>query len=129
MAALAKKVLDNAKTANGIKTVMLTGIRIPDVVKNVAFAVRAASPENTVFVGATVDPDSKPLLTLMITEYLVKSHGLNAGKIIREAAKAFKGGGGGQPGSAQAGRKEADGIKAGAQSIREAIHQSQLAPQ
>ena len=122
VAAIAKKVLEDAKTVNGIKTAMLTGIRIPDVVKNVAFAVRAASPENTVFVGATVDPNSKPLLTLMITEDLVKSHGLNAGNIVREAAKAIKGGGGGQPGFAQAGGKEADGISAGAQAILEAIH-------
>lgn len=74
------------------------------------------------FVGATVDPNGKPLLTLMITEDLVKAHDLNAGKIVREAAKAIKGGGGGQPGFAQAGGKDADGISAGAQAMLEAIH-------
>ena len=85
------------------------GVRIPDVVKNVAFAVRAASPENTVFVAATVDMSGKPLLTVMVTDDLVKS-GRNASQMVREAAKKIQGGGGGQPGFAQAGGKNKDGI-------------------
>ncbi|MCM1337800.1 MAG: alanine--tRNA ligase [Candidatus Amulumruptor caecigallinarius] len=121
VAALVKRVLEDARTADGIKVASLTGVRVPDVVKAVAFGVRAASPEATVFVGATVDTAGKPLLTLLITEDLVKERGLNAGKIIREAAKAIKGGGGGQPGFAQAGGKDAEGLSAGAQAITAAI--------
>ena len=108
--ALTRQLLDNARIVDGIRVVKLRGPRIPDVVKNVAFGVRAASPESTVFVGATRDASGKPLLTLMITDDLVKGAGLNAGAIVRSAAKAILGGGGGQPGFAQAGGKNADGL-------------------
>ncbi len=106
---LAKKALEEAETAGNIKLVKLFGAKVPDVVKNVAFAIRQLSPENTAFVAATVDMSRKPLLTVMVTEDLVKQ-GYNASTIVREAAKAIKGGGGGQPGFAQAGGKDADGV-------------------
>ncbi|MCI9285286.1 MAG: alanine--tRNA ligase [Muribaculaceae bacterium] len=89
--------------------VTLGGVRMPDVVKNVAFLVRQLSPEYTAFVAATVDMAGKPLLTVALTDDLVKN-GLNASTMVREAAKAIKGGGGGQPGFAQAGGKDKDGI-------------------
>ena len=82
---------------------------MPEMAKNVAFGVRAQSPEHTVFVAATHDASGKPLLTVMVTEDLVKD-GLNASTTVREAAKAIKGGGGGQPGFAQAGGKDKEGL-------------------
>ena len=107
---LVSKLLNEAAvTDNGVKLVQLFGTRLPDVVKNVAFGVRAASPENTAFVAATSDPSGKPLLTVMLTDDVVKS-GKNASLIVREAAKAIKGGGGGQPGFAQAGGKDSEGL-------------------
>ena len=89
---------------------------MPDVVKNVAFTVRQLSPVATAFVAATVDMTGKPLLTVMITEDLTKK-GFNASAIVREAAKAIKGGGGGQPGFAQAGGKDPEGIVAAGQQL------------
>ncbi len=106
-----QEVLERAKEINGIKVVELRGLRMPDLVKNVAFGVRAKSPQSTAFIAATFDAAGKPLLTVMITEDLVKS-GLNASNIVREVAKAIKGGGGGQPGFAQAGGKDKDGVEA-----------------
>ena len=104
------RVLDKANCEHGFNLVTLKGIYLPDVVKNVAFGVRSRVSEPTAFVGATVDALGKPLLTLMLTDELVKE-GKSAATIIREAAKAIKGGGGGQPGFAQAGGKDKDGIE------------------
>lgn len=114
---LTNELLDKARDVNGIKVVEMSGLRLPDVVKNVAFGVRAKSPEHTVFIGATYDPSGKPLLTVMVTEDLVKE-GMNASTTVREAAKLIQGGGGGQPGFAQAGGKNKDGITEAYEKIR-----------
>jgi alanyl-tRNA synthetase len=71
--------------------------------------VRAQSPEKTAFIAATVDMSGKPLLTVALTDDLV-AEGYNASTMVREAAKAIKGGGGGKPAFAQAGGKDKDGI-------------------
>lgn len=107
---IAAELLANATVSDGIKVVKLKGVRVPEMVKGIAFAVRTASPENTVFIAATADMAGKPLLTMMVTDDVTKSRGLNASQIVREAAKKIKGGGGGQPGFAQAGGKNADGL-------------------
>ncbi|MBD5355928.1 MAG: alanine--tRNA ligase [Bacteroides sp.] len=112
---LSMELLANATIEKGIKLCRLQGPRLPEIVKNVAFTIRKESPEHTVFIGATVSVD-KPLLTLMITDDLVKD-GYNASAIVREAAKMIKGGGGGQPFFAQAGGKECDGLSAAADKI------------
>ena len=108
-AALTAQVIDKAVMVGDIKVASLRGVRQADMAKSVAFGVRAASPEATVFLGATVDVAGKPLLTVMVTDDLV-GRGLNASNIVRAAAKAINGGGGGQPGFAQAGGKNKDGI-------------------
>ena len=107
-------------TESGIKLVEMIGKNLPEVVKNIAFAVRANSPENTAFFAATSDAAGKPLLTVMLTDDLTAG-GLNASAIVREAAKAIKGGGGGQPGFAQAGGKDADGLSAAFQAMVSAV--------
>lgn len=117
---LAKELIINAREENGVKVCRLDGIALPDMVKNIAFAIRKASPAHTVFIGATVSQE-KPLLTLMITDDLVKT-GLNASQIIRESAKLIKGGGGGQPFFAQAGGKDKDGLSAAADKILALLH-------
>ncbi|WP_289157539.1 alanine--tRNA ligase [uncultured Muribaculum sp.] len=113
----AERLLSKAHNSNGITVVELRGTVLPDMVKNVAFNVRAKSPEHTVFIGATSDPSGKPLLTLMITEDLTKD-GMNASTTIRTAAKLIKGGGGGQPGFAQAGGKDKEGLTQAFENIR-----------
>ncbi len=115
---LTNELLSKAYETNGIKVVELLGLRLPEVAKNVAFGVRAKSPEHTVFIGATYDPAGKPLLTVMVTEDLVKDGMMNASTTVREAAKLIQGGGGGQPGFAQAGGKNRDGLSAAYEKIK-----------
>jgi alanyl-tRNA synthetase len=108
---LTKEVLAEAVVKNGIKLVKLGGVRLPEVVKNVAFNIKRDSAEMTAFIAGTVDATGKPMLTVSLTDDLVKK-GFNAGTIVRQAAKHIKGGGGGQPGFAQAGGKDANGLSA-----------------
>ncbi len=117
---LAEQLMKNAREVNGVKVVELIGIRMPDIVKNLAFVIRKECPEHTVFVGVTTSPDKKPLLTLMVSDDIVKT-GVNAGQIVREAAKLIKGGGGGQPFFAQAGGKDIDGLSAAHDKIIELL--------
>ena len=116
--ALAKTVLENATETAGAKVATLTGPRMADVVKGVAFELKNAK-ENVVFIAATND-NGKPTLTVMISEALI-SDALNASKIVREAAKLIQGGGGGQPGFAQAGGKNADGLSAALDKMKEIV--------
>lgn len=107
---LARTLVDRADhTPAGTTLVTMRGTRMPDVVKGVAFAVRKLSPVATAFVAATTDAAGKPLLTMALTDDLTS--GANASTIVRQAAKSIKGGGGGQPGFAQAGGKDADGLE------------------
>ena len=116
--ALAKTVLENATETAGAKVATLTGPRMADVVKGVAFELKSAK-KNVVFIAAT-NNNGKPTLTVMISEALI-SDALNASKIVREAAKLIQGGGGGQPGFAQAGGKNADGLSAALDKMKEIV--------
>ena len=53
----------------------------------------------------------KPTLTVALSDSAV-ALGLNAGAIVREAAKLMQGGGGGQPHYATAGGKNSEGLEA-----------------
>jgi alanyl-tRNA synthetase len=62
------------------------------------------------FVAAT-QFENKPLITVMMSDDLVKQ-GFHAGQLVREAAKNIQGGGGGQPHFATAGGKDTGGLNA-----------------
>ena len=93
----------------------------PAAAKDLAFKLRENISENLVVViGSTAG--NKPLLTVMFSDDMVKDHSLNAGTIIREAAKLIQGGGGGHPHYAQAGGKNLDGISAAVDKVIELAH-------
>ena len=62
------------------------------------------------------------MLTVMLSEDLVKSS-KKAGDIVRNAAKAIQGGGGGQPHFAQAGGRNPEGLDDAMQAMRDALNQ------
>jgi alanyl-tRNA synthetase len=105
---LKKQVIETHQQINGIHLFVLRGSLPAEIVKDIAFQIKGEFPEKTYFVAAT-SSENKPLLTLMISDDLVRS-GFHAGQIVREAAKYIKGGGGGQPHFATAGGKELDGL-------------------
>ncbi|MDX9853360.1 MAG: alanine--tRNA ligase [Tenuifilaceae bacterium] len=103
---LKAKVVSN----NGINTIAATvDIQNPDAIKDLAFQLRN-EVENLFMVLGTVSGD-KAMISVMISDNLVKDKGLNASTIIREAAKEIQGGGGGQPFYATAGGKNPAGLE------------------
>lgn len=111
VARLANSLIESAQTVNGVKVVKAVLPVEPASAKDIVFKVRTAIPEKLLCVlGSTYE--NKPLLSIMLSDDMVKDYELNAGKIIREAAKLIKGGGGGQPHYAQAGGKDVEGVTA-----------------
>ena len=109
-ALLKKTIIENKKEIHGITVFTVKGPFPAEVIKDIAFRLRGEFPEKMYFVAATKS-EGKPMLTVMISDDLV-AQGMNAGQIVREAAKKIQGGGGGQPHFATAGGKDVDGLSA-----------------
>ncbi len=108
-AALAKKkIIERAKVINGV-TVYTSVLPLPaDIAKDMAFQLRNETEDALVILGSL--HEDKPTLTAAASDNMVKEHGMNVGKLIREAARLIQGGGGGQAHFATAGGKNADGL-------------------
>jgi alanyl-tRNA synthetase len=108
---IAKQLVEKAREVNGVKVVSSVLPLEPQAAKDLAFKVKANTEGPLVCVLGT-QVNQKPQLTIMLSEDMVADHGLNAGQMVREAAKLIQGGGGGQPHFAQAGGKNVDGLSA-----------------
>ena len=112
------ELLKRAQNVNGVQVIKAVLPLEPAAAKDLVFKLRETINEKLVAViGSTAG--NKPLLTVMFSDDMVKDHALNAGKIIREAAKLIQGGGGGQPHYAQAGGKNIEGISAAVDKVIE----------
>jgi len=106
-AELKQKMIREKKEKNGIQ-VLTAVVPLPaDIVKDIAFQLRAEVDDSLVVIGSVFD--GKPMLTAAAADSVV-AHGVNIGKNICEAAKIIQGGGGGQPHFATAGGKNPEGI-------------------
>ena len=112
------KLLSQGRLVNGVKVFSAVLPIRPDHAKDLAFKVRAAEPQSSLIVIGSVH-EGKPMLNVAISDDLVKDHQLNAGQMVREAAKLIQGGGGGQPHFANAGGKNPDGISAAVDKVVE----------
>ena len=111
-------LIEKARTING--TTVITSV-LPisaQSAKDLVFKIRQAVGSNLLCVIGSVD-GGKPMLSVMLSDDMVADHGLNAGQIVREAAKLIQGGGGGQPHYATAGGKNADGLSAAVDKVVE----------
>ena len=113
-----QSLVEKVRNMNGINVVKAVLPVEPSSAKDIVFKVREAIPEKLVCVLGSVY-DNRPLLSVMLSDDMVKDHAMNAGRIIREAAKLIKGGGGGQPHYAQAGGKDAANINAAVEKVIE----------
>ena len=117
----AKTLAERVEMVDGVHVIKAVLPVDPASAKDIVFKVRQSLPEKLVCILGSVYED-RPQLSIMLSDDMVKEHGLNAGKIIREAAKLIKGGGGGQPHYAQAGGKDADGVSAAVDKVMALIN-------
>ncbi len=117
--AMRDKLIAEAKTVNGIKTIQYQSGLSGDAIKTLAFQIRNLIHEKLFFVAGSVH-EGKPLLTVLLSDDLVAG-GMNAVNIAREAAKEIQGGGGGQPFFATAGGKNTDGIQRAIEKALESV--------
>ena len=114
----AQQLVGKAREVNGVKIVQAVIPMSPAAAKDLAFKIRASVEGSLLCVIGSHD-NNKPQLSIMLSDDMVADHSLNAGQMVREAAKLIQGGGGGQPHFAQAGGKNVDGLSAAVDKVIE----------
>ena len=117
---LKKELIEKAEERNGVKVIVFKGEISVDAIKDVAFQIKGeAQKDGKVFFVGGIKDGNKCALMVAMSEPLV-ADGLNAGKLVKDAAKFIQGGGGGQPHFATAGGKNPDGISEAVDAVLEA---------
>jgi alanyl-tRNA synthetase len=96
------ELLNKVKDVNGVKLIA-EKIDAPDAMTLKRLSFQLKDQVDDLFLVLAADINGKPLISVMISENLVKDKGLDANVIIKDLAKEIKGGGGGQPFYATAG--------------------------
>ncbi|HKL37578.1 MAG TPA: alanine--tRNA ligase [Bacteroidales bacterium] len=119
---LKQELINQKEQINGINYIgSIIHIDSAGAMKDMAFQMKNEVDNLVLLLGANIE--GKANLSMMISENLVKEKNLNAGEIIREAAKEIKGGGGGQAFFATAGGKNPDGLGAALEKGRQLLMQ------
>ena len=95
-------------------------ISASDLLREAGDWLRNDIKSGVVILGAVVE--DRPTMIIMATRDVV-DQGFNAGNVVREAAKAMGGGGGGRPDMGQAGGRAPDKLKDALQSAEESVRQ------
>ncbi len=112
------KLISDARLIGGVTAVSSVLPMKASDAKDLVFKIRQEIPQNLLCVIGSVD-DGKPMLSVIMSDDMVSEHKLNAGQMVREAAKLISGGGGGQPHFATAGGKNADALSAAVDKVIE----------
>ncbi len=118
-ATIKDNLLKDIKERGGMNYISAILPATPAAVKDIVFMLRQERPENLLVVIGSIH-NEKPQLTISVSADLVE-RGINAGKIISQAAREMQGGGGGQAHFAQAGGKNAQGVRAAIDKVFEII--------
>ncbi len=109
--AIKTHIKSNIQQVNSINTlIQLISISNAEQLKNLSFQLKTEVENLFCVLGCELN--GKPMLSVIISDNLVKEKGLHAGNIVKELAKEIKGGGGGQPFYATAGGNDINGLQA-----------------
>jgi alanyl-tRNA synthetase len=104
-----EELKNKVQNINGVNVIAeVIHLDSAQAVKDLAFQLKGEVDNLFLALGSAIG--GKPSITVMISDNLVAEKGLNAGTIIREAAKEMQGGGGGQAFYATAGGKDLNGL-------------------
>jgi len=103
-----KELLDAIEPVNGVNFLAKKVDLDSGAIKDLAFQLKGEVDDLFMILGA--ETDGKVVITIALSDSLVKGKDLHAGNMIRVLAKEIGGGGGGQPNFATAGGKNANGI-------------------
>ena len=104
---LTKQILADTVESDGLFVVARKMLRASEFIKTLAYNLRAHKSNLVFIAGSAIE--GKATLTIMLGDDVV-AKGVDAGAVVREAAKAIQGGGGGQKFFATAGGKNPDGL-------------------
>lgn len=105
---LVREMEENLDEINGIRLVSRNETMLPEVLKQTAWQLRGKLDNIAVVFGT--DIDDKANIIVAFSDDLV-AKGFNAAAMVKEIAPIIKGGGGGQPGLATAGGKNAANVE------------------
>jgi alanyl-tRNA synthetase len=114
-----ESLVKGIRKVNGISIISAIAeepVNDPAVIKDISFQLKSEIEDLFLVIGAITA--GKPFLAVALSDKLVSGHKLNAGEIVRNAAKEFNGGGGGQPFYANAGGKDPQKLE---QAIKKAL--------
>ncbi len=113
--------LRNRFVSKGDFEYLTAKVEVPDAkaLKALAFDLAKSRDKAVVALGASIG--GKPQLIVTMDKALAQAKHFDAGAWIREAARAIKGGGGGQPHFATAGGKDVAGLDEALEFIRQKI--------
>ncbi len=113
-----EQLRQQAQQRNGFSVVTaVTTLSDANIIKTLAHELERELGTAVVALGSV--SSGKPLLTVRISEPLVKEHGLHAGNIARELAQKYlRGGGGGQPSFATAGGTDASQLAEAVEAVK-----------
>jgi alanyl-tRNA synthetase len=108
-AGIKQELKSKAQKVNGVNVIAeVINLDSAQAVRDLAFQLKGEVENLFLVLGSAIS--GKPSITVMIADNVVAEKGLNAGAVVREAAKEMQGGGGGQPFYATAGGKNLAGL-------------------
>ena len=114
------QIIDRAEDFGDIKLVRLQGEQNPEMIRGVMPLLRGKFTDMKFAVVAATEFENKPTIAVFLSQPLVET-GLNAGAMIKSAAKHIQGGGGGQPWFATAGGRDVNGLNSAMEELLAAL--------
>ena len=105
------EIFAKAEDFGAIKLVRLTGEVEHDMLRNMLPLLKGRFTDVKFAVLGATTCHERPMVSVFLSQPLVAA-GLNAGAMVKSAAKHIQGGGGGQPWMATAGGRNAEGLQA-----------------